>query len=120
VFQSSAQNAGNTECIGLVETAHAACVSGTAANFTYNFAVLQATTISNLYAQFGAAPGGTNTYTANVRDNGATVMSCTVTGTATACSNSTATAVAAGHFLQVQFVRSGGSNQPVKVALTLG
>jgi hypothetical protein len=104
-----------------MESAHAACVSGTAANFTYNFVATTATTISNLYAQFGAAAGSGNTYTAHVRDNGVSVMSCSVTGTtATACSNSTATPVAAGHFVQVQFIRVGGSNQPVKVALTLG
>jgi hypothetical protein len=104
-----------------MESAQATCPTGNAANFTYNFVVTSATTISNLYAQFGAAPGTSNTYTAHVRDNGTSVMSCSVTGTtATACSNSTATAVAAGHFIQVQFIRSGGSNQPVKVALTLG
>ena len=47
-------------------------------------------TLSNFYASWEAAPGGTKNVTLTVRKNGAdTSVKCTITGAATSCSDTT-------------------------------
>src|SRR5207253_2467473 len=54
----SAQNAASpNECLGQSDNAHAACPSGTAASFTYNYEVRSAGTLDSLWAEADAATG---------------------------------------------------------------
>ena len=85
--------------------------------------VPSAITLIKLYASFGdAAATAGITYTIGIRDNGATVMSCSIVGPTTdfACTASGPVSVAAGHFIQAQFsaVGVGATGQQPKVALT--
>ncbi len=67
------------------------------------------TTISNLFALSNTTPAGTQTYTVAVLDNGTAVFSCTVVNTGPTCFNTGTTAVAEGHYLEVQITNNLGA-----------
>ena len=82
--------------------------------------VPSAITLIRLYASFGASSGATETYTIAIRDNGSTVMSCSISeaNTDSACTASGSVSVSAGHFIQAQFSTVNGAGRQPKVALT--
>ncbi len=105
-----------------MQDAHAGCPTATTANATYNLGPVPPSTtytITALYAQTETAPGAGKSWVVNVRDNGATVFSCTVSGTDQSCSSTGSVSVAAGHFLQVEMTTANtAANGKWKVLLT--
>jgi len=69
-----------------------------------------AATANNLSARVAIAPGSGNSWTVTLRKNGAnTSLSCTISGTGTSCSGSSAVSVVAGDQLGVQFTEGGSA-----------
>jgi hypothetical protein len=116
-----AANATNNDCLGHQEDNHAACPSGTAANFTYNYEVrVAAGTISALWAATDVTPAAGKSWVVNVRKNGTSVLSCTVSAGETACAASGSVAVTAGDFLQVVLTTANGAaNRKWKTYVTI-
>lgn len=71
----------------------------------------RAGTARNLYCDLGTAPGGADTVIVTARINGAdSAVTCTITGAATTCSDTSNTAaVSAGHRLGLKAVSSAGT-----------
>jgi hypothetical protein len=80
------------------------------------FPVSVAGTLGTLAVKMQSAPGngGSDFYTFNVRKNGATAISCTITGTtATTCTNLVnTTTVVVGDLLALQVVPGSGGSTP--------
>jgi hypothetical protein len=91
-------------------------------NLTYD--VRTAGTVTALWAETDA-PGGTNVVTITVRKNGSTTagdfISCTVTGTETACEATGSIAVVDGDFLTVIYKETVGNpaDKPAKAYVVL-
>jgi|SRR6185312_1081229 len=89
--------------------------------------VTHASTLQNLYANASTAPAGTDTLIFTVQtstDNGGTwtdsALTCTITGTAKAASDTThAVAVAAGTLIAIKVVSSGATGAGISAACEL-
>jgi hypothetical protein len=85
----------------------------TGRDFNYAYEVVNAGTITSLWAEAETAPGGaanTNITTISVLKNGIAVMSCTITGTTQfACETTGTVAVTTGDFIAVKVDETTGN-----------
>jgi hypothetical protein len=109
-FQAVAANANNNECLAhQFDSGGAACPSGTAASFIYNYEVKATGTLSSVWATTDATPAAGKSWVVNVRKNGTSVLSCTVSAGDTSCEGAGSVSVSAGDFLQVQLTTANGA-----------
>jgi signal peptidase I len=112
---------GTTSCLGLIQANHAACPSGTAANFSYNLGAPSAVSLKGLFAELSVSPASGKSWTVSVLDDGTSVLSCDIAAGSTGCTSSASVSIAAGHFVQVQVTPTGApANSAFKVLVSFG